>query len=491
MTGARNRWGWGFADAAISEQEARAAAPFLAALLGDGSVPDGFDEPVALAAIDLPMPRVIVPAALAPIADSGAEARAAHAYGKGYLDVVRALRGRYDHVPDVVLRPRDEREVEAVLEWAAHANVAVIPYGGGTSVVGGVEPRVPDRFDGSATLDLGGLDALHEVDPVSRSARIGAGASGPTLERGLAAHGLTMRFYPQSFELSTVGGWIATRAAGHFATGPTHVDDLVEAVRAITPSGAWRSRRLPASGAGPSPDRLLLGSEGVLGVITEAWVRVQPRPESRAGRTVRFASFDTGARAVRAIVQSGLRPANLRLIDAAEARMTGAGDGDGDAALLVLGFESTGAPVESALRAALALCRDHGGAIDEPSGAGGAAGGEWRRAFLRMPYVRDATTARGTTPNAPTRSPPPCARPSAPSTPSGCSTPACSSIRTAVSSAARRRAASGTRRTSRRAPRARTALAPRRSGRRGRPRRPPPRRSSPSPRRRPERRSRG
>src|SRR5256885_11472712 len=125
-----------------------------------------------------------------------------------------------------------------------------------------------------------------------------------------------MRFFPQSFELSTLGGWIATRAGGHFATGPTHVDDLVESIRAITPNGVWESRRLPGSGAGVSPDRMLLGSEGTMGVITEAWVRVQRRPEHRAGRTVRFARFEDGAEAVRAIVQSGLRPPNLQLIQA-------------------------------------------------------------------------------------------------------------------------------------------------------------------------------
>src|SRR5688572_27856898 len=173
-----------------------------------------------------------------------------------------------------------------------------------------------------------------------------------------------MRFYPQSFELSTLGGWIATRAGGHFATGPTHIDDLVEAVRAVTPGGVWQSRRLPGSGAGPSPDRLLLGSEGTLGLITEAWVRVQPRPGNRAGRAVRFASLAGGAEAVRALSQSGLRPANCRLIDALEAQQTGAGDGA--QAVLVLGFESTDHPVDNELERALELCRDHGGEPDPP-----------------------------------------------------------------------------------------------------------------------------
>ena len=132
------------------------------------------------------------------------------------------------------------------------------------------------------SIDLGALDRVLEVDEVSRSARIQAGAPGPVLEDQLRERGLTMRCYPQSFEFSTLGGWIATRAGGHFATRLTHVDDMVESVRAITPAGEWESRRLPGSGAGPSPDRLLIGSEGILGVITEAWVRVQPRPVAQS-----------------------------------------------------------------------------------------------------------------------------------------------------------------------------------------------------------------
>ena len=202
---------------------------------------------------------------------------------------------------------------------------------------------------------------------------------------------MTMRFFPQSFELSTLGGWIATRAGGHFATRLTHVDDLVESVRAITPSGAWESRRLPGSGAGPSPDRMLLGSEGTLGVITRAWVRVQPRPQHRASRAVRFDDFLSGAEAVRALAQSGLDPANCRLIDELEALQTGAGDGSH--ALLVLGFESTSGPVDGDLAQGLEICREHGGAWDEPSGGDGV--GAWRDAFLRMPYMRDMLVRLG------------------------------------------------------------------------------------------------
>jgi alkyldihydroxyacetonephosphate synthase len=383
----RNRWGWGFEDAVIPAAEAAAAAAQLPALLGfAGGAPE---DPVPLSRAQLPPTRLAPPSGpLAELCDVGPEARAAHAYGKSYLDTIRAFRGVYEHAPDVVARPREEAQVEALLEWAAAANAAVIPYGGGTSVVGGVEARIPERFDGALCLDLGALDQVHEVDDVSRAARIGAGASGPRLEAQLADHGMTMRFFPQSFELSTLGGWIATRAGGHFATKLTHVDDLVESVRAITPVGTWASRRLPGSGAGVSPDRMLLGSEGALGVITEAWVRVQPRPAHRAAAAVRFGAFADGAEAVRAIAQSGLDPANCRLIDELEAQQTGAGDGTH--AVLVLGFESTAEPVDGDREAALRICRAHGGRWDEPlDGPRSGSASAWREAFLRMPYLRD------------------------------------------------------------------------------------------------------
>jgi alkyldihydroxyacetonephosphate synthase len=371
----RHRWGWGYEDAVIAASEAAAAADHLPAMLGFAA--QELEEPAG--SFTLPEPKVAVPAQLAEFSDACDAVRAQHAYGKSYLDTIRAFRGRYDHAPCFVSRARDEADVEAVLAWAASAGSAVIPYGGGTSVVGGVEARV----DGPAVcLDVGALDRVLEVDDVSRSARIQAGANGPRLEAQLGEHAMTMRFFPQSFELSSLGGWIATRAGGHFATRLTHVDDLVESIRAITPSGAWQSRRLPGSGAGPSPDRMLLGSEGILGVITEAWVRVQPRPEFRAARGVVFDSFIEGGEAVQALAQSGLGPSNCRLIDEEEARFTGAAD----SALLVLGFESTDSSVDALLERGLAICREHGGSPREHSSGSVA---DWRAAFIRMPYLRD------------------------------------------------------------------------------------------------------
>src|SRR4029079_11772518 len=198
---ARNRGGWGFEDAAFSTADARAAAPGLVGLLGFGETEP--EEPAPFDPSALPEPRIASPPHLDGSCTADPAARAAHARGQSYLDTVRGLRGRYEHLPDVVARPRDTREIEDVLEWADAANAAVTPYGGGTSVVGGVEPRVPERFDGAVTIDLGRLDGVREVSPFSRAARIGAGGSGPRVEEQLAGHGLTLRFYPQSFELST------------------------------------------------------------------------------------------------------------------------------------------------------------------------------------------------------------------------------------------------------------------------------------------------
>jgi alkyldihydroxyacetonephosphate synthase len=199
----------------------------------------------------------------------------------------------------------------------------------------------------------------------------------------LRPHGLTLRHFPQSFEFSTLGGWIATRSGGHFATLYTHIDDLVESLRVVTPAGVLESRRLPGSGAGPSPDRLMLGSEGALGVITEAWLRLQDRPTFRAGAAVAFDDFHAGARAVRAVGQAGLFPSNLRLVDAAECAANGVNDGSH--ALLVLAFESADHPVDAWQARALELVQDHGGRLLPDASAAEA----WRTAFIRMPYQRE------------------------------------------------------------------------------------------------------
>ena len=233
------------------------------------------------------------------------------------------------------------------------------------------------------------FDQVLEIDEISRAARIQAGAFGPALEDQLRPSGFTLRHFPQSFTGSTLGGWIATRSGGHYATKDTHIDDFVESVRMLTPIGWWESRRLPASGAGPSPDRLAIGSEGILGIITEAWMRIQARPVYRATGGVTFPSWETGYEATRQIVQAKLWPANLRLLDPELCRESAGMDGT--QALLVIGFESAELPQEWPMRSAVEIARGCGGHIDDseivfsesgkPTGRGGAVGA-WRNAFI-------------------------------------------------------------------------------------------------------------
>ncbi len=368
-----------------------------------GMSTDGAQAPPRIEDIKLRAPRVAAPTALTHLCSDQALARASHTYGKSFRDIVRAFARDFTHAPDLVVRPRDEADVIAVLDWCTDARVAAVPDGGGTSVVGGVEgPSSSGDYRGWVSVDLAHLDRVVEVDLDSRAALIQAGVLGPALEHQLRPHGLTLRHYPQSFEFSSLGGWIATRAGGHFATLQTHIDDLVEALRVVAPQGTIETRRLPASGAGPSPDRLFIGSEGTLGVITEAWMRLQVRPEFRANATASFTDFLAGARAARAVAQAGLYPANCRLLDAGEALLNGVGRGD--VAVLVLAFESADHPLDAWMARALELVRAHGGQVNdvasarqgtEQDGAREGAAGAWRSAFLDMPYLRDALVGSG------------------------------------------------------------------------------------------------
>ncbi|TXS52550.1 FAD-binding oxidoreductase [Streptomyces sp. uw30] len=386
----RSWWGWGYTDAHPDDAECVAMGTLLpGTLVRPSPIPRVADLPIG-------RPGVSPPSALAHLVTTDPEARAAHAMGKAYRDVIRALRGRPGRIPDLVARPTDDQGVADLLDWAGEHGVAVIPFGGGSSVVGGVEYR-GDTHRAVLSLDLTSMDRVLEIDTVGRCALIQAGALGPVLEGQLRPHGLTLRHFPQSFEFSTLGGWLATRAGGHYATVHTHIDDFVQSLRVVTPAGAGTSWRLPASGAGPSPDRLFLGSEGTLGVITEAWMRLQERPLHKASASVAFTDFHRALDAVRAIAQSDLAPANCRLLDPGEALLSGASH-DGSC-VLVLGFESATNPVDDRLATALDLARAHGGRGKAPTAdrdtRADAAVSAWRSAFLRMPYLRDGLARMG------------------------------------------------------------------------------------------------
>lgn len=393
-------YGWGYADEELSPDEERRIRDSVKRFGAPAEVPAPRENEFALRS-----PRVAVPAALSPVVSTTPYDRLVHSYGKSYADIVRMFMRDVKHPPDLVAFPKSETDVVAILDWASHANVAVIPFGGGSSVAGGVEPDVGDGYAGTVSMDLQYLNKVMEIDRTSRAARIQAGALGPELEDQLKPHGLTLRHFPQSLQLSTLGGWISTRSGGHYASLYTHIDDFVESTRTITPAGVLETRRLPGSGAGPSPDRLIIGSEGILGVIVEAWMRLQDRPVHQASASVVFPDMAKAVAAVRALSQSGLFPSNCRLLDPAEARNNGVGDGT--SAILVLGFESADHTLDAWMKRALELVGDHGGLFDSDAVARSlaprsvsaehrqGAAGRWRSAFIRMPYYRDLMVALG------------------------------------------------------------------------------------------------
>lgn len=387
-------WGWGYEGDVLSPEDLKWLESGWAKRFGV----DHFDvtPPPTAEEITLRPSRLKIPASLSEVCTTDHYERLLHTYGYSFIDSVRIFARDFSNPPDVVAYPRNEQDIIDLLDWANSNNAAVIPYGGGTSVVGGVEP--PRDYPAVITIDLTRLNQVLEIDPISETALIQAGARGPELERQLKAKGFTLRHFPQSFEFATLGGWIATRSGGHFATLYTHIDDLVENVRAVTPVGVTESRRLPGSGAGPSPDRLWLGSEGILGIITQAWMRVRKPPTFRAATSVQFKDIYQAATAVRAISQAGLYPSNCRVLDALEARANEAGDGNH--AVLVLAFESADHPVDAWMKRALELCTDYSGEYDpetlrQSDSHRTGASGVWRDRFIRMPWFREELTARG------------------------------------------------------------------------------------------------
>jgi alkyldihydroxyacetonephosphate synthase len=395
----RKFWGWGHEHEGLSDAEIEQVGEDLRARFD--VAPQAIAAPPALASLTMPEPKMSAPPSLERLCTQDRRERAVHTLGKSFDDLVRGLHGDYHNAPDVVAYPRDEQDVERVLGWCADAHAAAIPFGGGSSVVRGIEPDVGDGYSGTVSVDLRYLDRVLEVDRTSRTALIQAGVFGPHLEEQLKPHGLTLRHFPQSYEMSTLGGWIATRSGGHYATLFTHIDEFVENVRAITPRGLYETRRLPGSGAGPDPARLLIGSEGTLGIITQAWMRLQDRPRFRASAPFEFERFEDACGAARAIVQSGLWPANCRLLDHKEALFSAAGDGS--RSLLIVTFESADHELDAWFARAVEICQNfHGASPVELSGTSTAAeaahrgaAGAWRNAFIAGGHRHDALVRLG------------------------------------------------------------------------------------------------
>jgi alkyldihydroxyacetonephosphate synthase len=386
----RKFWGWGLETEGYSRRQTEDLAASLGRAFGARLT---IRDPVRLDDVRLREPRVRAPDALSHLFSADHYERVLHSYGKSNRDLVRAFFGRFPNPPDLVAQPRTEDDVQSILEWCSESAVAAIPYGAGSSVAGGVEPLVGDAYLGTISLDLKHMASVLEVDVNSRAALIEGGIFGPALERELKPRGLTLRHYPQSFEFSTLGGWIATRSGGHYATLYTHIDEFVEGLRVVTPRGMLETRRLPASGAGPSPERLFCGSEGVLGVITGAWMRLQDRPSFRTRAAFLFNRFSSAADAARNLAQSGLFPTNCRVLDPTEAELSGVGDGT--ESILIVGFESADHDLQAWSARAAEICRECGGAPADEAGSEIGRVSAWRDRFVDLPHRHDALVALG------------------------------------------------------------------------------------------------
>ncbi|MFL5822692.1 MAG: FAD-binding oxidoreductase [Solirubrobacteraceae bacterium] len=356
--------------------------------------------PGTMEAVALPEPRLTPDAVRALSAIVGAEharadheARLRHTRGKSTPDLLRLRAGDAADAPDLVLHPASHEEVLELLRVCSERRIAVVPFGGGTSVVGGLAP-LADGFAGTVALDLARMNALVSLDEVSRLAELEPGLRGPEAEALLAERGYTAGHFPQSFEYATLGGFAAARSSGQASAGYGRFDELVMALRLATPAGTVTLGRAPRSAAGPDLRQLILGSEGAFGVITSVTVSLRPAPELQAYEGWRFASFHEGMATLRVLAQDGPRPTVLRLSDEAEtavnlARPAEVGGPSTGGCLAIVGYEGPTREVEQRRSAVREILASAGAHLDEGAGA------DWARDRYRGPYLRDALLDAG------------------------------------------------------------------------------------------------
>jgi alkyldihydroxyacetonephosphate synthase len=317
------------------------------------------------------------------------ESRRLRTRGKSTPDLLLARAGDLADAPDVVVRPGSADEVQAVLDAAVRHRLAVVPFGGGTSVVGGLVAR-REGYAGVVSLDLVRMKRLLAVDPTSMTATLEPGLRGPEAEALLAEHGMTLGHFPQSFEYASIGGFAATRSSGQSSAGYGRFDALVTRLEVATPAGPLSLGHAPASAAGPDLRQLFLGSEGALGVITAVTVRTRAVPEERVYEGWRWTSFDAGADAMRRLAQARLLPTVVRLSDEAETAINLAdpesvGASSAGGCLMVVGYEGPPAAVTTRRTAVSAVLAELGG---EPAGEG--PGRSWAAGRYDAPYLRDS-----------------------------------------------------------------------------------------------------
>jgi alkyldihydroxyacetonephosphate synthase len=390
-------YGWGDPERRL-ELGADAIA-MLRSEVGEGQPLDRASLESVVVPAPLPLPAAIADAVGPAAVMTGHEHRVRRAAGRGYPDLVRLRAGRLDDAPDAVVLPGSPAEVARVLEICAREGIAVVPFGGGTSVVGGVDP-VRGSFERLITLDLRRLHGV-EVDRRSLTAAMGPGLRGPEAEEVLAATGVTLGHFPQSFEYATIGGFAAARSAGQASSGYGRFDELVTSIRLTSPAGELRTLETPHTAAGPALRELALGSEGTLGVITQVTAKVRPAPERRRYEAWMAADFEAGSDIVRSLAQSGDLPEVIRLSDEAETRTSLAmsGTGGGKRALLgaylrlrgrdrgcilICGWEGEAEAVERRRAIGARMIRSGGAAA-----LGAAPGRAWERGRYEGPYLRD------------------------------------------------------------------------------------------------------
>lgn len=412
-------WGWGALDKQYPLENRPDAWPYLKARLG--ITEEVQRSPVAMDDIQLPPSRLSSEARDALFEAVGemnvsraAKDRLTHAYGKSYKDLVRLRTGAIGNAPDAVVFPTQEAHVEALMRLAKEHGFAVIPFGGGTSVVGGLEMPASQADRPFVSLDMTRMAEVLAVDPLSQTATVQAGIYGPRLEEQLQAQGYTLGHYPQSFEFSTLGGWVATRSAGQQSTRYGKIEQMVVALRMVTPTGVLETRAVPAAAQGPDLNQLAIGSEGLFGVITQVTVRVHALPERREHLAMLFPTWEQGQKALREILQGDRHPATLRLSDVGETQAlfklrepsrspfqkwgqkvfrwyaSKLKDIRDNACLLIMGFEGAHEQVDQDREFCQTVCEQN-----RAVGLGHGIGAKWYESRFELPYLRDTLMDRG------------------------------------------------------------------------------------------------
>jgi alkyldihydroxyacetonephosphate synthase len=403
-------WGWGDPNFTFPMADKPALWPWIANKLGVVSTAPTA-APVDLASIQMPPTRVS-PELLAELhqvlkpeqVTVDPLERLLHTYGKSFPDLFRVRNAIVTRAPDVVVFPDSHEQVEALVQLAQRRDLCLIPCGGGTNIVGGINPSAEEARL-VLTLSLRNMNRLISLDTESRTATIQAGALGPKLEADLAERGHSLGHYPDSFEYSTLGGWLATRSAGMQSDAYGRIEDMVVSLKMATPPGTIVTKAVPASSVGPDLNRLMIGSEGVLGVITEATMRVHKTPVAKDYRGFLFRRFEEGVRAIQECLDRGFAPSMIRLQDSGESelafnmkspshgvegwiqsRVKGwlKSRGYVEPCILIIGFEGETKPVAATRRGALQIVKRHGGFP-----LGKSVGKTWSKDKFNIPYLRD------------------------------------------------------------------------------------------------------